>query len=140
MATVALVGLTPDLLDLFREVLRDEGLESRPFPLHADVVAVLGKVKLAALVVDGHPYSNVIAFVRALRDHAPTRDVPVVVTTGKYLPELDGTDGHIVQVVMPFELDDFTSAVRAAVGSAAGPPLPSRPQPKSRPGAAPPSP
>jgi DNA-binding response OmpR family regulator len=115
MTTVGLVGLHPDLSSLVAEIFRDEGMSSLPFPLHGETPALLAKVHIDALVVDGHPYSNIVALVDALRQQSATAKTPIVVLTALEQPALHHRHGPVTQVLMPFAVDTFLAAVQAAL-------------------------
>ena len=119
--TVGLVGMSPDLASLLADALADAGADTRAFPLHAETVAVLSKLRLSVLLVDGHPFTNMDAFVRALRAAPTTARLPVVVLTSRLRDDLTGDLGHVEQIEMPFDVGELVAKVlRAAQPHQAG--------------------
>ncbi|HEU5317774.1 MAG TPA: hypothetical protein VFX49_16805, partial [Chloroflexota bacterium] len=89
MGTVALIGFPPDLEGLILEALRSAGYTARAFVLHGDIVPVLGRLRLDALLLDGHPFTNLPALVRAVREQPATAALPIVVITAKLRDDLE---------------------------------------------------
>lgn len=114
MATVALLGLSPDLERLVEEALHSAGHAVYTFHMHSDVVPVLGKLRLDVLVVDGHPFTNMGAFVRALRDHPATAHLPALLLTVVRRDDVDLGPGSVRQIDMPFDVDQLLSAIAQA--------------------------
>jgi CheY-like chemotaxis protein len=115
MATVALVACVAELEALLVEALRDAGHQTHALPLRGDTVSVLGKMKLDAVLVDGHPSTDLPAVLGALREQEATRTLPAVVVTARRRKDLAAFE-RVEMVEMPFDLNAFVAAIRRAVG------------------------
>jgi DNA-binding response OmpR family regulator len=117
MATVALVACEPDIERLLADALRDDGHLVHALPLHGGTVSLLAKLRLDAVLLDGHPYTDLPRMLEALREQHATKRLPAVVVTAKERRDLHGL-GWVEQIEMPFDLADLLAAIgRAAVAS-----------------------
>jgi hypothetical protein len=69
-------------------------------------------------VLDGHPFSNAIALIEALRTHESLAGVPIILLTSTEHPALHTRHGPVTQVLMPFALDAFVAAIHESVRAA----------------------
>jgi len=113
---VALVAMVPDLEELLTEVLRDASYQVHALPLRGDTVSLLSALRLDAVLVDGYPYTDLPAILKALRDQEATKHLPAVVVTTRQRTDLDAF-APVELVEMPFDLSEFLTVVRRAAGS-----------------------
>lgn len=114
MPTVALVACMPDIEELIAEALRDDGILVHSLALHGDTVSVLSKIRLDAVLVDGHPFTDLSVFLKALRAEDGTKDLPAIVVTAGRRASLDNL-GWVEQLEMPFDLVALLDAMRRAI-------------------------
>ncbi len=114
MANVAVLGLPPDLERLTTEALETGAHAVCTFHMHSEVVPVLGKLKLDALIVDGHPFTDMGAFMRALRADPTTTNLPALLLTVRRRDDVEIGPGPGRQIDMPFDLDELLAAINEA--------------------------
>jgi CheY-like chemotaxis protein len=120
---VTVVGDSPELLDLFGDALRFEGVALALFDGTATLQAIEESVP-DLLVIDlrlGAGSLTGLEVVRLVRSHRQLRRVPIIVCSAafdeirQHEGELTGMPALFV-LPLPFSLDDLESCVREALG------------------------
>jgi CheY-like chemotaxis protein len=123
---VLAVNDEPDILALYAEVLAEEGYRvvTRHLPLTslADVTALAPDLIVLDILMDRLDWGT--TFLEMLRTNPATQNLPVVICTTApevveaIAPQLAAWGVTVVH--KPFDIDDFTTAVRSKLGPGAG--------------------
>jgi hypothetical protein len=84
-------------------------------PLTSETIALLSRVKFDAVIVDGHPFTNMERFLQAIREQPATRGLPVVILVTEPL-NVRSVSGPVRVITLPFSLDGVLAAVRELAG------------------------
>ncbi len=103
----------PDLLMILRLFLTAQGFEVIPALNAAEALQLIGENRPDLIITDyAMPGISGLEFCRKLRARADTRDIPIILCSGKELWE-DDPDLFDRFVLKPAELDVFVRTIRA---------------------------
>ena len=116
---ILVVNDTPEILDLFRDILEDEGyavsLYSHPFKDLAEIKKVRPDLILLDFIIGGEAHGWQL--LQQLRMDRATATIPVIVCTAAVglVRELEGhlKEKGVAVILKPFDIDDLLRAVTA---------------------------
>src|SRR5690242_4713012 len=122
MTRIVVIDEDTAILDMFCDVLADEGIDTVPCLHHADALACVRDTAPDAVILDVHRdvYGRAWSALAALHADAGLHAVPVLVcTVDKHAVEQHAAalrrDGDAV-LMMPFDLDTFFDLVHRLLG------------------------
>lgn len=124
---VLVINDTQEILDLFRDILEEEGyavtLSSFAFQEVAEVERLAPDVIVLDFLIGGEALGW--QMLQKLRMYRPTAHIPIVVCTAaiQLVRELQGhlRAKDVFVVLKPFDIDEMVSVVNLALGTAADP-------------------
>jgi DNA-binding response OmpR family regulator len=118
---IMVINDTQEILELFREILVDEGYEVALYSYSIQDMDEFERVRPDLIILDymigGEPLGWQI--LQKLKMRRSTANIPIVICTAasKAIQEMEGylTTKDVAVVLKPFDIDDLVSAVKKAL-------------------------
>jgi DNA-binding response OmpR family regulator len=122
-ARIMVINDTQEILELFRDLLTEEGYEVSLYSYGVHAMAEVTQVAPDLIIIDyliGDEQTG-WQMLQKLKMTRPTASIPIIVCTAALhqVKEIEGwlTQKRITVVLKPFDVDDLLAAVRRALGT-----------------------
>jgi DNA-binding response OmpR family regulator len=127
---IMVVNDTQEILDLFREILLEEGYEPILYSYAIQDLAEVERVKPDLIILDHIIGSEAVGWqmLQKLKMRRSTATIPVIVCTAavKAVQEMEGymKSKNVGLVLKPFDIDDLLLAIKTALKVSVSPEFP----------------
>lgn len=118
-ARIMVIEDAPEMLELFQELLQDEGYEVFPYGHDIDDLAEIERIRPDLIILDYIMDGAVVGrpLLKRLKTYAATASIPVIICTAasnaaQAALEADQLTSKVRLVAKPFDVEDLLTAVR----------------------------